>query len=162
MRLRHPEGNWEFNISLPEERRVHLRVGLHLGDVVETRGDISGDAVNVASRIEPLAEPGGVCVSSQVYDQVLNKSDLHFISLGQKSLKNLSSPVEVYALRLPWEQPASAPESAPLPLNRIAILPFRNMSPDPNDEYFAEGMTEEIVSTVSGISGLSVISRRHL
>ena len=137
---------------------LSLRIGIHEGDVLERENDILGDAVNVASRIEPLAPPGGVCVSSQVYEQVRNKSDLAFVSLGEKSLKNLDLPVSVYAVQMPWERHASA-EGASYPANRIAILPFRNMSPDPNDEYFAEGMTEEIISAVSGISGLSVISR---
>jgi len=86
----------EFNISLPELRRFHLRVGVHLGDVVESDGDISGDAVNVASRIEPLAEDGGVCLSRQVYDHVRNKFELPLTSLGVKSLKNLADPLEVF------------------------------------------------------------------
>jgi len=148
----------EFNFSLAEEKRIHLRVGLHLGDVVESQGDISGDTVNVASRIEPLAEDGGVCLTRQVYDHVSNRFELQMSSLGPKSLKNVTNPVEVYKIIMPWEQSAGveAPVNA---TNRIAILPFRNMSPDPNDEYFAEGMTEEIISTVSGISGLDVISR---
>ena len=84
----------EFNISLPEDRRVRLRVGIHLGDVVESQGDISGDAVNVASRIESLAEDGGVCLTRQVYDHVQNKFDLPLVSLGIKSLKNVSTLVE--------------------------------------------------------------------
>jgi len=148
----------EFNISLPEERRVHLRVGVHLGDVVESGGDISGDAVNVASRIEPLAEDGGVCVTRQVYDHVQNKFELKLASLGVKPLKNVSTPIEVYKMVMPWEHGwvSSGPES---PRNRVAVLPFVNMSPDPNDQYFADGLTEEIISIVSGISGLSVISR---
>jgi len=125
---------------------------------MERGNDILGDAVNIASRIEPLAEPGGVCVSSQVYEQVRNKSDLPFISLGEKSLKNVDVPTRVYSVRMPWEQSANA-ETPAYASNRIAILPFVNFSPDPNDEYFANGMTEEIISTVSGISGLSVISR---
>ena len=148
----------EFNISLPPERRIHLRVGLHLGDVVESGGDISGDAVNVASRIEPLAEDGGVCLTRQVYDHVANKFELGLTSLGPKALKNVAEPVEVFRVVMPWER-AAVTENSSFPTNRVAILPFRSMSPDPNDEYFAEGMTEEIISTVSGISGLKVISR---
>ncbi len=148
----------EFNVPLPEEGRIHLRVGLHLGDVQESEGDISGDSVNVASRIEPLAEDGGVCLTRQVYDHVSNKFDLRMSSLGPKELKNVREPVEVFKLVMPWEESASS-ETPDYSANRIAVLPFRNMSPDPNDEYFAEGMTEEVISTVSGISGLDVISR---
>jgi TolB-like protein/Tfp pilus assembly protein PilF len=147
----------EFNVPLPAERRIHLKVGLHLGDVVESQGDISGDAVNVASRVYPLAEDGGVCITRQVYDQVKGKFELPQVSIGPKALKNVSEPVEVFRVVMPWEQPDSS--TVAFPRDRVAILPFRSMSPDPNDEYFAEGMTEEIISTVSGISGLKVISR---
>jgi TolB-like protein/class 3 adenylate cyclase len=149
----------EYNIPLPPESRIHLRIGLHLGDVVESQGDISGDAVNVASRIEPLAEDGGVCLTRPVYESMHNKLDVPLVSVGMKSLKNVSEPMEVYRMLMPWEQMSATKEEIVLPRDRIAILPFANMSPDPNDEYFADGMTEEIISTVSGISGLKVISR---
>ncbi|HXZ98470.1 MAG TPA: adenylate/guanylate cyclase domain-containing protein, partial [Candidatus Acidoferrum sp.] len=152
----------EFNLALASDKRIHLRIGIHLGEVVESQGDISGDAVNVASRIEPLAEDGGVCITRQVYDQVSNKTDLQMTSLGAKPLKNVSVPIEVYKMEMPWEQPTPSKEAATTGRDRIAILPFANMSPDPNDEYFADGMTEEIISTVSGISGLSVISRTSI
>ena len=148
----------EFNISLPTDKRIHLRVGLHLGDVVESQGDISGDAVNVASRIEPMAEDGGVCLTHQVHDQVESKFELPMTSLGPKTLKNVRAPIEVYKIVMPWEQ-STAGESASYPANRIAILPFASFSPDPDDVYFADGITDEIISTVAGISGLSVISR---
>src|SRR5713226_4381380 len=148
----------EFNVSLPQERRVHLRVGIHLGDVVENQGDISGDAVNLASRIEPLAEDGGVCLSRPVYDQVQNKFELHLTSLGPKQLKNVTSPVEVFKMVMPWEE-ARIPERTLLDKKRIAVLPFTNMSPDPSDEYFSDGMTEELITSLSGVNGLSVIAR---
>ena len=148
----------EFNISLPADKRIHLRVGVHVGDVVESQGDISGDAVNVASRIEPLAEDGGVCLTQQVYDHVQNKLELPLESLGSKSLKNVTVPLEVYKMVMPWSEEKTVSQTQ-LDKKRIAILPFVHMSPDPNDEYFADGMTEELISTVSGISELSVISR---
>jgi adenylate cyclase len=94
----------EFNISLPYDQRVHLRIGVHLGDVVETEGDISSDAVNVASRIEPLAGDGGVCLTRQVYDHVQNKFELPLRSLGTKSLKNVDMPVEVFNMLMPGGQ----------------------------------------------------------
>ena len=150
----------EFNISLPDEKRIHLRVGVHLGDVVESLGDISGDAVNVASRIEPLAEDGGVCITRQVYDHVLNKFELPLVSLGPKTLKNVSARVEVYKMVMPWEE-AGAPRPI-LDKRRIAVLPFTNISPDPADEYFADGMTEELISTMSRISGMKVIARTSI
>jgi adenylate cyclase len=148
----------EFNISLPEERRVHLRVGVHLGDVVESGGDISGDAVNVASRIEPLAEDGGVCVTRQVYDHVQNKFELRMASLGVKPLKNVSMPIEAYKMMMPWsvETPAS---SVQLDKKRIAVLPFTNMSSNPEEGYFADGMTEELITSLSGVRQLTVIAR---
>ncbi len=148
----------EFNIVLSAEKRFSLRIGIHLGDVVESGGDIFCDAVNVASRVEPLAESGGVCLTRQVYDQVRNKIDLSFTSLGEKSLKNVYLPVEVYKVDLPWDERGSEPKGK-IDSNRIAVLPFANMSPDPNDVYFADGMTEEIISTVAKIPTLTVISR---
>lgn len=148
----------EFNVPLPQDRRVHLRVGIHLGDVVENQGDISGDAVNIASRIEPLAEDGGVCLSRPVYDQVQNKFELRLASLGPKQLKNVGAPVEVFKMTMPWDEARGA-EPALLDKKRIAVLPFTNMSPDPSDEYFSDGMTEELITSLSGVNGLSVIAR---
>lgn len=146
----------EYNFSLSAGRKVHLRIGVHLGDVEESNGDILGDTVNVASRIEPLAEDGGVCLTRQVYDHIQKKFELPMYSLGLKSLKNVSTPVEVFKMIMPWD-PEQTEDG--FDKKRIAILPFVSMSPDPNDTYFADGITEEIITVVSGISDLNVISR---
>ena len=148
----------EANFSRPLERRVLLRVGVHLGDVVEADGDISGDAVNVAARIEPLADAGGVCLTRQVFDQVRNKFELPLESLGARPLKHVDAAVEVFRVVLPWADgpPAVRPGAD---RNRIAILPLANFSPAPGDEFFADGLTDEIITTAAGIRGLSVISR---
>jgi adenylate cyclase len=148
----------EFNLSLASDKRIHLRIGVHVGEVVESLGDISGDAVNVASRIEPLAEDGGVCLTRQVYDHVRSKVDLPLSSLGPKSLKNVTEPVEVYKMVMPWEKEVAG-MSAQLDKTRIAVLPFANMSPDPADEYFADGMTEELIDRLAQVKSLKVIAR---
>ncbi len=148
----------EHNISLPNEDRLHLRVGVHLGDVVQAQGDILGDTVNIASRIEQLAEDGGVCLTQQVYDHVQNKFELPLVSLGKKTLKNVAAPLEVYRIGMPWEIEGTK-GLIDMDRTRIAVLPLRNMSPDPNDEYFADGMTEELLTTLSGIKDLRVIAR---
>ena len=148
----------EFNDSLPEERRVLLRIGVHLGNIVESHGDISGDAVNIASRIESLADSGGVCLTRQVYDQVQNKFDLALTSLGLKSLKNVTSSIEVYKMVMPWEAPGSV-SSIDRDARRIVILPFANISPDIADEYFADGMTDELIAVLSKIGSLRVVAR---
>lgn len=149
---------WERNQARDSEHRVNMRIGVHLGDVVQAGGDIMGDAVNIASRIQQLAQTGGICVTRQVYDQVANKFELPLVSMGRRALKNVAEPMEVFRVDLPW---ASAP-AAEMPSQdrrRIAVLPFANLSPEARDEYFADGMTEELISTLSGIEGLSVISR---
>ncbi len=146
----------DYNLSQTDEEKIHLRVGIHLGDIVESDGDISGDAVNVASRIEPLAEVGGVCLSRQVYDHVQNKTDLPLVSLGSKTLKNVSMPLEVYKIAMPWDEPARGGQSR---RERLAVLPFDNISPDANDEYFADGLTEELITVLSRVNGLEVIAR---
>ncbi len=147
----------ERNSGLPEGRRLQIRIGIHVGDVVHSHGDILGDAVNVSSRIQPLADPGGVCISEQVYDHVSNKVDFHVEKLGSKTLKNVRTPVQVYRVVMPWDL---KPElEAELDQRRVAVLPLNNMSPDPNDEYFADGMTEELITALSAVTELTVIAR---
>jgi adenylate cyclase len=148
----------EFNLSLPSDKRLHIRIGVHLGEVVERQGDIFGDAVNVASRIESLAEDGGVCLTQQVYDQVQNKLDLQLVTMGKMSLKNVTEPIELFRMVMPWTGDDSTDESG-LDTTRLAILPLASISPDPNDEYFADGMTDELISTTSSIAGLTLIAR---
>jgi TolB-like protein/Flp pilus assembly protein TadD len=148
----------EFNVSMPEDRRIYLRLGIHLGDVLVSGGDISGDAVNIASRIESLADDGGVCITRQVYDQVGGKFELPFVSLGMRPLKNVGDQLEIFKMVMPWSK-GTAERLAESDSRRIAVLPFANMSPDPNDEYFADGMTEELISSLSGLSALTVIAR---
>ena len=141
---------------------IRVRIGVHLGDVVQNGGDILGDAVNLAARIEPLAEPGGVCVSGAVFDQVRTKVADRFEKLEPKSLKGVELPLDVYRVIPSWEGSGggAADEVSPLlDKARIAVLPFANISPDPSDEYFADGLTEELIANLSLVPGLKVIAR---
>lgn len=149
----------EFDSSAPDGRRMQLRIGIHLGDIVEDGEDISGDAVNVASRVYELAEGGGISVTRQVYDMVANKSGLQFSSLGFRQLKNVRQPVEAFAVTSTAGTPGLPRPTGALDPRRIAVLPLANLSPDPGDEYFADGLTEELISRMSAVAGLQVISR---
>jgi adenylate cyclase len=136
---------------------IELRIGVHLGDVMHRAGDVFGDAVNIVARIEPLADPGGVCVTQQVLDQVGNKIDARFESLGTPALKHIRSPIQVHRILLPSAHPvpAAGPDQRP----RVAVLPLVNISGQVPDEYFADGITEELIQTISKIAGLRVIGR---
>jgi adenylate cyclase len=147
----------ELNSNRSAERKIPLRIGIHLGDVIHNQSDVYGDAVNIASRIEPLASPGGICFTEQIYSQIKNKFESPMNSLGMRELKNVSEPIEVFELLLPWE--GNELKAHGSDIRRIAILPFASLSPDPNDVFLADGITEEIISTTAGISGLEVISR---
>ncbi len=145
------------NSNAPQERKIEARIGIHLGDVVHESQDVYGDAVNLASRIEQLSRPGGVCITRQVYDSIRNKSDIGFVEMGEVELKNVELPMKVY--RVEMERNSSRASGSQAPRERLAVLPFVNISPDPNDEYFADGLTEELITKLSEVKGLKVIAR---
>jgi adenylate cyclase len=156
----------ERNSGIACDQRIEFRMGINVGDVVVEDGDIFGDGVNVAARLEGLAEPGGICVSARVQEDATGRLDLTFDDLGDQSLKNIARSVRVYRVRL--TETANAPESVPIDAPRllplpdkpsIAVLPFANMSGDPDQEYFADGMVEEIITALSRIRWLFVIAR---
>jgi adenylate cyclase len=147
------------NADLPGERRIDFRIGINVGDIVSDEGDIFGDGVNVAARLEGLSEPGGICVSSRVYEDVQGKLEVSFEDAGEQQLKNISRPVRAFRMR---PEKAIGSPNGPLASHKrpsIAVLPFQNMSGDPEQDYFADGMVDEIITGLSRIKWLSVISR---
>src|SRR5215471_9524901 len=144
--------------EVPEERRIRFRVGINLGDVIAEEQDIFGDGVNVAARLEAIAEPGGICVSRVVRDQVRDKVDFAFEDMGEHQVKNIARPVRVYRIPLA-ERPR---RKAPLPLPEkpsLAVLPFQNMTGDAEQDYFVDGVVEEITTAISRLPWLFVIAR---
>jgi TolB-like protein len=147
----------ERNADVPQENRIEFRMGINVGDIIIDGTDMWGDGVNVAARLEALSEPGGICVSGRVQEDVHGRLDIAFEDIGERQLKNIARPVRVYRVRLN----GTANEPAPALPNKpsIAILPFNNMSGDPEQEYFADGVVEEIITALSRMRWLFVIAR---
>jgi adenylate cyclase len=155
-------GMGERNAETSEDKRITFRIGVNLGDVIIEEHDIFGDGVNVAARLEALAQPGGICVSRVVRDQVRDKLDFAFEDMGEQQVKNIARPVRVYRVGHGTAANVPSQPSPALPLPdkpSIAVLPFANMSGDPEQEYFADGMVEEIITALSRIRWLFVIAR---
>jgi len=153
------------NADVPPERRIEFRIGINLGDIIKDGRDVYGDGVNVAARLEALATPGGICVSRVVRDQVRDKLGFAFDDRGEQQVKNIARPVRVFDVKMTGEAMVLTPDtpaaaSLGLPDKAsIAVLPFQNMSGDPEQEYFADGMVEEIITALSRIRWLFVIAR---
>jgi len=155
-------GMVERNANVPQDKRIEIRIGINVGDIIIQGDDIFGDGVNVAARLEGLAEPGGVSVSADAFSQVRDRLDLAFDDLGDMELKNIARPVRVYRVRNPAESNAAKTQGgAPILPDRpsIAVLAFNNMSGDPEQEYFSDGISEDIITDLSKLSELHVIAR---
>jgi len=155
------------NSTLPENRHINFRIGVHVGDVMVRAGDLFGDGVNIAARLQTLARAGGLCISGVTYDQVRKILPLSFTDLGAQTVKNIEEPIRAYQVRAQGEAASSASKEAPgdpkplaLPDKpSIAVLPFQNLSGDPEQDYFADGMVEDIITALSRFKSLFVIAR---
>jgi len=164
----------DFAIGLAEEQRIRFRIGINLGDIVAEGSDIFGDGVNIAARLEALAEPGGICISRVVREQIRDRLPYLFEDKGEQRVKNIARPVRAYALGAAAvatlssvATPAPRPRrprrrterARDVPLLSIVVLPFANLSNDPEQEYFADGITDDLTTDLSRISGSFVIAR---
>ena len=157
----------EENASLAPDRHISFRIGIHIGDVMIRAGDLFGDGVNIAARLQAIAKPGGVCISGVTHDQVRKVLPMSFVDLGAQQVKNIQEPVKAYLVGGPNETREATPShvveaKSPPPLPdkpSIAVLPFQNMSDDPKQEYFADGIAEDVLTTLSKIQELMVIAR---
>jgi adenylate cyclase len=158
----------EQNATVPPAQRIEFRIGIHVGDIIVDDNDIFGDGVNIAARLEGIAEPGGVCISDDAHRQIRGKVDTAFEDMGPQSLKNIAEPMRAWRLRMNASGSAAAPMEPPVDITQalalpdkpsIAVLPFENMSGDPEQEYFADGMVEEIITALSRFKWLFVIAR---
>ena len=153
----------ERNAGVPEDRHIKFRIGINVGDIIVEGDDFYGDGVNMAARLEGLAGPGGIACSAAVRNQVGNKLEMEFLDQGEKTVKNIAQPVHVYFVNL--ERRSSAAQTRPAAAAArsdkpsVAILPFANMSNDPEQEFFSDGITEDIITDLSKVSGLFVLSR---
>src|SRR6516225_9495904 len=157
----------EVNSSLPADRHINFRIGIHVGDVMVRAGDLFGDGVNIAARLQSIAKPGGVCISGTTYDQVRKVLPVSFVDLGGQQVKNIQEPIRAYQVGAISETREATPARVadaegppPLPDKpSIAVLPFQNLSGDQEQEYFADGMVEEIITALSRFRWLFVIAR---
>jgi TolB-like protein/class 3 adenylate cyclase len=145
------------NVEVAEHRRMEFRIGLNLGELIHDESRIYGDGINIAARLEKIAQPGGICVSSKVYDEIEGKLDITFEDAGEQQLKNVARPVRIYRVRLDGmiKRPALALPDKP----SVAVLPFNNASGDPEQEYFADGVVEDIITALSRLKSFFVIAR---
>ena len=149
------------NLVIPQDQRIEFRIGINSGDVIVEGDDIHGDGVNIAARLEALAEPGGICISGIVHDQVYGRLEVIFDDTGDQNLKNIARPVRVYSLRtgLIEVSPTATPTLSLPDKPSLAVLPFQNMSGDPEQEYFADGVVEDIITALSRVGWFFVIAR---
>jgi TolB-like protein/class 3 adenylate cyclase len=150
------------NASVPVQRRIEFRMGINVGDIIIEDSDIFGDGVNIAARLEALAEPGGICLSATAHEQVRDRLDVAFDDLGERQVKNIARPVRTYSIALGASSPAALSVAAPLPLPdkpSLAVLPFQNLTGDAEQEYFVDGMVEEITTAIARLPWLFVIAR---
>jgi adenylate cyclase len=161
-------GMAEQNADAAQDYRIKFRIGIHVGDIIIDDNDIFGDGVNIAARLEGIAEPGGVCISDDAHRQIRGKVDIPFEDMGTQTLKNIAEPMRVWRMRISGEPISASPQAAsfgtfqsrPFPDKpSIAVLPFQNMSGDPEQEYFADGIAEDVLTTLSKIQELMVIAR---
>jgi len=161
-------GMAEQNEGAAQDNRIKFRVGIHVGDIIIDDNDIFGDGVNIAARLEGIAEPGGICISDDAHRQIRGKVDVAFEDMGSQTLKNIAEPMRVWRIRISGEAVSASPQPASFgPLKSrpfpdkpsIAVLPFQNMSGDPDQEYFVDGIAEDVLTTLSKIQELMVIAR---
>jgi adenylate cyclase len=161
-------GMAEQNADGPPDTRIEFRIGIHVGDIIFDDNDIFGDGVNIAARLEGIAEAGGICISDDAHRQIRGKVDIAYDDMGPQALKNIAEPMRAWRCRIDVTQSSPLPEKSPVEIVQplalpdkpsIAVLPFQNMSGDPEQEYFADGMVEDIITALSRFKALFVIAR---
>ena len=153
-------GMAERNRAVPQNRRLAFRIGLNLGDVIVQNGDLYGDGVNVAARLEAMAEPGGICLSASAHEQVRDKiATVRFEDLGERRVKNIARPIRVYRVAVGSAGPGPSSDSDLPDGASVAVLPLNNLSADPEQDYFADGLAEDLITDLARIAGLPVIAR---